>query len=66
MKFVQALARQIIADRACRWGSWSSASVADELTDTHGIVSEDALAAVIAFKESVAGMDFLGTCADRR
>lgn len=60
--FTSSLIRQIVSDRACRWGSWSLNGVIDTLIDTHGIEEEQARTDVTAWANSVEAMDFSGTC----
>lgn len=56
------LIRQIVSDRACRWGSWSLNGVIDTLIDEHGVAEDQARADVAVWANSVEAMDFSGTC----
>ena len=60
--FTSSLIRQIVADRACRWGSWSLNGVIDTLIDEHGIDEQQARADVSTWANSVDAMAFSGTC----
>jgi hypothetical protein len=60
--FTFSLIRQIVSDRACRWGSWSLNGVIDTLIDGYGIEEGQARADVTAWANSVDAMDFSGTC----
>lgn len=60
--FTSSLIRQIVSDRACRWGSWSLNGVINALIDDHGIEEEQARADVATWANSVEAMDFSGTC----
>jgi hypothetical protein len=60
--FTSSLIRQIVSDRACRWGSWTLNGVVNALIDQHGIEDEQARADVAVWANSVDAMDFSGTC----